>query len=471
MPPALHLRPGLHRLPTDFPDPNSTGRRCLQRAWVTQRRSYANASSPLLSSSSLLQRSSHRSKCPLRYAVLGAGFAGLSVVWHLLKHGPKESPMRIDIYDEVGIGAGASGVSGGLLHPYSPKAKLLWGGAECWKECLELLAVAEKTMQAGTSNRIMQDSSCTSDGTMIWRRGILRPATSEKSMKILKENAQNCLEGCSLEVLDRNAAQCLIPDLCVPFNFAVYMPLAMNIHPKRYLEALFLACHHLADVESISSSEEREINLFKEPISSLHGLSEEYDAVIICLGAKVDMLPELSGKLPLRTCRGVVAELQLPANMGGEYGDKSPSILSDAWLAFQGPRRVFMGSTWEWRSKNYASSVSEEEASRAMEELFPKASAVYPALKKWTFVGARGGLRAMPPLTPHGSLPLLGCMDDVIETRGRCMYWVVGGLGSRGLLYHGLVGKLTAQAVISSDEKVLPLEFTSWKKMASKVTT
>ena len=29
--------------------------------------------------------------------------------------------MRIDIYDEVGIGAGASGVSGGLLHPYSPK--------------------------------------------------------------------------------------------------------------------------------------------------------------------------------------------------------------------------------------------------------------------------------------------------------------------------------------------------------------
>lgn len=29
--------------------------------------------------------------------------------------------MRIDIYDEVGIGGGASGVSGGLLHPYSPK--------------------------------------------------------------------------------------------------------------------------------------------------------------------------------------------------------------------------------------------------------------------------------------------------------------------------------------------------------------
>jgi len=37
----------------------------------------------------------------------------------------------------------------------------------------------------------------------------------------------------------------------------------------------------------------------------------EYDAVIVCLGAKVNMLPELSGRLPLRTCRGVIAQLEL----------------------------------------------------------------------------------------------------------------------------------------------------------------
>jgi hypothetical protein len=39
--------------------------------------------------------------------------------------------------------------------------------------------------------------------------------------------------------------------------------------------------------------------------------SGEYDAVIICLGARTAFLPELSGMLPLRTCRGVVAHLQL----------------------------------------------------------------------------------------------------------------------------------------------------------------
>lgn len=44
--------------------------------------------------------------------------------------------------------------------------------------------------------------------------------------------------------------------------------------------------------------------------------SGEYDAVIICLGAKVNMLPEISGRLPLRTCRGVIAHLVLPDDIG-----------------------------------------------------------------------------------------------------------------------------------------------------------
>lgn len=37
------------------------------------------------------------------------------------QHSPIELHISIDVLDEVGIGGGASGVSGGLLHPYSPK--------------------------------------------------------------------------------------------------------------------------------------------------------------------------------------------------------------------------------------------------------------------------------------------------------------------------------------------------------------
>uniref|UniRef100_A0A0D3GDI1 FAD dependent oxidoreductase domain-containing protein n=1 Tax=Oryza barthii TaxID=65489 RepID=A0A0D3GDI1_9ORYZ len=346
---------------------------------------------------------------PLRYAVLGAGFAGLSVAWHLLKHSPKGSRVRVDIYDESGIGGGASGVSGGLLHP-----------------------------------------------------GIIRPPTSEKTADILLESS---LQSCSLQVLDSDEAQCLIPGLCVPLNFAVYMPLALNINPKKYLQvALFFACQNMSDEASLSSSEQKECKLYNEHVNDLQQLAGDYDSVIICLGARASSLPELTNKLPLRTCRGVIAEFQLPSDTIETYGSQSPSILSDAWLSFQGPRTVSIGSTWQWKSENYSSSVSDDEALNAMEELLPKASAVYPGITKWKFVQARAGIRAMPPLTANGSLPLLGCLNDVIGKRSNCSFWLVGGLGARGLLFHGLAGKLTAKAVISCDENLIPPEFTCWKE-------
>ncbi|XP_020259297.1 uncharacterized protein LOC109835708 isoform X2 [Asparagus officinalis] len=206
------------------------------------------------------------------------------------------------------------------------------------------------------------------------------------------------------------------------------------------------------------------INNLSVAFMNFQSFAGEYDAVIVCLGAKSTVLRELSGKLPLRLCRGVISQLQLPTiNISEEYRCHSPSILSDAWLAFQSSRSVLMGSTWDWNSKNYSSDVTPEESSRAYQDLLPKASTVYPTIKKWELVGARAGVRAMPPLTPLGSLPLLGCIDDFVGERGRCRFWFVGGLGSRGLLYHGLIGKLMAKAVILSDEDEIPVELTSWK--------
>ncbi|KAI3972273.1 hypothetical protein MKW92_011688 [Papaver armeniacum] len=404
---------------------------------------------------------------PLKFAVLGAGFAGLSVVWNLLQHASKDSRICIDIYDEIGIGGGASGISGGLLHPYSPKAKLLWKGAECWKESLDLLNIAER---ANTS----KDPSIETQN-LVWRRGILRPVTNTKNMDILKENSQNFLESCRLLSIDKYGAQKLVPDICVPLDSAIYMPQAVNVHPPRYLQALFTACKNLVNDLAVLGYDTKEINLLQKSVHSLLELSGEYDAVIVCLGAKADMVQELSGRIPLRTCRGVVTHLELPHDvMGKEYGDHSPSILSDAWLAIQGPRNLVLGSTWDWNSRNYSPHVSESETSNALEELIPKASAVYSSVVNWEFTGARAGVRSMPPLTPYGSIPLLGCVDDIVFHDGgknlnhkhssKTKYWLFGGLGARGLLYHGWLGKLMAQAVLSCDESLLPSELTSWRK-------
>ncbi|XP_061351144.1 uncharacterized protein LOC133296207 [Gastrolobium bilobum] len=409
--------------------------------------------------------SSVRSYCsltqhPLRYAVLGAGFAGLSVVWHLLKHSPKELNLRIDIYDEVGIGGGASGISGGLLHPYSPKVKLLWEGAQCWKESIKLLRIAEeasvsKDCQIGESAEDMK-------AFVAHKRGILRPAMDMKNMTKLNDNVKTYLPSCRVETLNNEEAQCLLPGVCLPFNTAFFMPEGLNIDSQNYLQALFQACKNLVKESYTLNSGQKQLNLLKKSVHRLFEFEGEYDAVIICLGAKVNMLPEISGRLPLRTCRGVIAHLELADDISG-YPEHGPSILSDAWIAVQGPRSLNVGSTWEWKSMNSSPNVSNDEASKALLQLLPKASAIYPRIKDWVFTGARAGLRAMPPLTPLGSLPLLGCINDVIGSNNTCKYWLFGGLGSRGLLYHGWLGNLMAHAVLSSTEEVIPSELTSWK--------
>ncbi|XP_044472434.1 putative thiamine biosynthesis oxidoreductase ThiO isoform X2 [Mangifera indica] len=387
--------------------------------------------------------SSHHQR-PLRYAVLGAGFAGLSVAWHLLKESAKELSVCVDIYDEIGIGGGASGVSGGLLHPYSPK---------------------EAAIGLEEANSELEESGQDLSEFVIRRRGILRPATNMKTLNTLNDNAQNCLSSCRIETIDKDSAQRLVPNLCVPLNTAFYMPDAVNVHPQHYLQGLFLACKNLVKGLSSSGFGRKELYLHQKSISNLLELKGEYDAVIVCMGAKADMLPELSGRLPLRTCRGVIACLQLPGGIGQEYPDDGPSILADAWLAVQGTRSLYVGSTWEWKSRNSSPKVSVDEASKALEELLPKASSIYPGITNWSFTEARAGLRAMPPLTVNGSLPLLGCIEDLIGKTQTCKYWLFGGLGSRGLLYHAWLGKLMAQAVLSCDERIIPPELTAWKKI------
>jgi len=92
------------------------------------------------------------------------------------------------------------------------------------------------------------------------------------------------------------------------------MPLALNVNPKKYLQALFSACQNLADEASSLPSEQKEFKLYKQHVDDLHHLAGNYDSVIVCLGAKVRSLPELANKLPLRTCRGVIAEFKLPSD-------------------------------------------------------------------------------------------------------------------------------------------------------------
>lgn len=72
-----------------------------------------------------------------RCAVVGGGFAGLATAYHLAAFG---SDVTIFDPSEVGTG-GSSAVAAGLLHPLTPRGKLIWKGEEGIAASKELIEV------------------------------------------------------------------------------------------------------------------------------------------------------------------------------------------------------------------------------------------------------------------------------------------------------------------------------------------
>lgn len=66
-----------------------------------------------------------------------AGFAGLATAYHLAAFGSD-----VTVFDPQEAGAaGASSVAAGLLHPLTPRGKLIWKGEEGYKAAKHLIDV------------------------------------------------------------------------------------------------------------------------------------------------------------------------------------------------------------------------------------------------------------------------------------------------------------------------------------------
>ncbi|XP_002961780.2 uncharacterized protein LOC9646940 isoform X1 [Selaginella moellendorffii] len=367
--------------------------------------------------------------------------------------------VSVELFDERGIAAGASGASGGLLHPFSPTGKLLWKGAEGFRASLDLVAVAE--------SMVPED-----DEPISWKRGILRPALCEKHTRNFRKNV-DCSNGSAgaPRILTAREAKELLPGLFMQDDLlALHIRAGINIDPKRYLEALWKACLSFANSARMSGCPGTKASLHKRRIASICDLSD-YDAVVLCLGAQAPLLPELQGKLPLTPCRGVVAQMELPEKRSEQFNGTAPSVLSRSWLAFQGKRRLLLGATKE----AFISPSPRAQDLSALEELYQKARQLYPGISQWEVTGLREGIRALPPRYGDlGAIPLVGSLDGDVRTlesparNGKCRpprLWIFGGLGSRGLVYHAWLGSKVAQAVVLENQEVLPQEARQWKNL------
>eukprot|EP00898_Chlorokybus_atmophyticus_P003870 jgi/Chlat1/4484/Chrsp29S04423 len=379
---------------------------------------------------------------PKRFAVIGAGFAGIAIAYHLLQHARTGVPVAVDLYDAVGIAGGASGVAGGLLHPYSPKGKLLWYGGEGFRAAKRLVAAAEEAS-------IDQQQ-------LAWRCGILRPALNAKQALDFKKNASagaRCLSG-------DEAVNLVLGLAPPPGNAALHIPEGIVLDPSRYLKGLWEACR----IEAKRGPPGSDARLRLESVSNLAALQcQGYTAIVVAAGAAAQQIAEVQAlQLPLSFCRGRVLRLMAPEQNEGEasngcFPEDAPSIVGSTWIAAHGPYSMTVGATKEWGEADTNPQVPEEEARAVSEQLLSKASDIFSPVSRWQLQQVNSGVRAMLPRTDLGSLPLARMLPRREHEHGADA-WVAVGLGARGLVHHAWLGEVVAAAVLARDESLLPVE-------------
>ncbi|CAI5954089.1 unnamed protein product [Closterium sp. NIES-64] len=235
-------------------------------------------------------------------------------------------------------------------------------------------------------------------------------------------------------------------------------------------------------------------------------------------------------------------------------GTSAPSLLGSTWVSARAPHRIAVGATnhnlplppvpfTSDPSFPHSTSTSTstttttntpspspfapfpppppDEIAAASATLVTSLTSLLPALSSWEVVRSVTGIRAMPPRSSLGRVPVAGRVEGVLlgvvgggskgrngggeeVGRGRALggsecageegvedggvagvegggvalaapaaqpgpsVWIVGGLGSRGLIYHGWVAKHAAAAAVGGDEGLLPPELLWWKQQGGK---
>jgi glycine/D-amino acid oxidase-like deaminating enzyme len=270
----------------------------------------------------------------VRIAVVGAGFSGLALSYHLLLKGA-----FVDLYDEKGVGAGASGVSSGLLHPYvGEQVRRSQNADAAMEETQKLLRVASQYCK----NPVADFS------------GIVRRVTPKQRETFLKHEE-------------------VYKDVEVMSKDLVKIHSGVVVHSDSYLKGLYQACA------------EKGLNLILKKIDSSCEL-QMYDAFILAIGSGIFSFPGLE-HLVLSAVRGqtLLCKWPLPplkeALLG--KGHIVPLTCGD---------KVHLGATYERGVETTLPCME-----TALSLLTPQAAVLAPEWKEIEVLECRAGIRVVRP--------------------------------------------------------------------------
>lgn len=322
-----------------------------------------------------------------------------------------------------------------LMHPFSPKGKLIHFGLEALEKSKHLVQIATK-----------YQPSC------LIQPHIYRIALTEANVKQLQDASVKFPELATWLTGD-NINNQLGADSMGGLKLSNGCQV---VHVPQYLQALWEACENKANESN--GSIRWEITKMKS-LSSSELATKNYDAIVYSAGAGILQDNMLDGvELPVQLIRGQSIIMHLPEQCGfeqeneallcGKYITPLPSSHTES-----NQRQFIIGATHEYKSTK----LDQDEV---FEELKQRSYQISPQLWDCGKVEKlTSGTRMQSNRGKFGRMPIIGKINS--------NEWIFAGLSSRGLIYHGLFGSWIAQAVLQDDENVLSQhfdEFDWWRR-------
>jgi len=392
--------------------------------------------------------------------IIGGGLAGLSTAYYLIDIATKTRPndkLHITIYDIRNVGAGgASAVAGGLMHPFSPRGKIIHFG----ESALEMSKVLVKAAAKHKPDCVLRDH-------------LIRVALTSKNLAQLQDTASkygSLATWLSQEDLYNNYGIDCLGGLKLSNGCQV-------IHVPTYLEGLLIET--VSKARQLTSGNVKWELIKSNDKEALDQKLKQHDSIIMSAGSGLlhDNLVE-EDSLPVQLVRGQSIEIEMAnksdekatsAILSGKYISPLPSLTQEGNNSIASSQRYVIGATHEFKATPLTSSEVKEELRTRTYQLAPHLWEEGKVDKITT------GVRMQSHRGIFGRMPIIGQYNleatgesDIINHDHK---WIFTGLSSRGLIYHGLFGKWLANAVLNDSEECLQNEFEEfdwWRRKQKK---
>lgn len=314
----------------------------------------------------------------MRIAIIGAGLCGLACSVRLSLQN-----FEVTLFDQTGIGAGCSSVPVGLLHTYAgPKAQKSFLADEGYRASRELLELA-------------QSESIT---PLFRQDGILRPVVAGLDIDAFQETAKNYSD---TEWWDEKRTVSYIPELLA--YPGLFIRSGYTVNCPAYLNALWrLAQKHGA-------------TFMQQKITHPHDLSG-FDKIVFTVGYGVNEVRGIELP-PIDIIKGQLLELNSPTEVLLPF-----ALNATVQFSQMTKESVFAGATYERKWSHLDPDPA------CVELIRSKIALMSPAFSELNLKSIWAGLRA----ATKDKKPFIKNDKNI---------WIIGGMGSKGLLYHALMAK------------------------------